>query len=74
MILVLTCAFLVATSCALLVAFNSISPTFSPTLIKNVLIVGCAIIVKETVNLNKLKNQMGEVGRFSRTLVIESSE
>ena len=33
--------------------------SISPTLIKNVLIVGCAIIVKETVNLNKLKNQMG---------------
>jgi hypothetical protein len=30
-----------------------------PTLLKNLVIVGCAILLKETVNLNKLKNALG---------------
>lgn len=33
--------------------------SISPTLVKNLLIVGCGIMVKETVNLNKIKNQVG---------------
>jgi len=31
----------------------------SPTLLNNLLIVGCGILIKETVNLNKLKNHVG---------------
>ena len=31
----------------------------SPALLNNLLVVGCAILLKETVNLNKLKNQVG---------------
>ena len=31
----------------------------SPALLKNLIAIGCAILVKETVNLNKLKNQIG---------------
>lgn len=31
----------------------------SPTLLKNLIAIGCAILIKETVNLNKLKNHMG---------------
>ncbi len=31
----------------------------SPALLNNLLIVGCGILVKETVNLNKLKNHVG---------------
>jgi len=30
-----------------------------PTLLTNLLVVGCAILLKETVNLNKLKNHVG---------------
>ena len=30
-----------------------------PTLLNNLLVVGCAILLKETVNLNKLKNHVG---------------
>lgn len=30
-----------------------------PALLTNLLVVGCAILLKETVNLNKLKNQVG---------------
>lgn len=31
----------------------------SPALLNNLLAVGCAILIKETVNLNKLKNHLG---------------
>jgi hypothetical protein len=31
----------------------------SPTLLNNLVLIGCAILVKETVNLNKLKNHLG---------------
>ena len=31
----------------------------SPALLNNLLIVGCSILIKETVNLNKLKNHVG---------------
>ncbi len=31
----------------------------SPALLNNLLVVGCAILLKETVNLNKLKNHVG---------------
>jgi Transposase DDE domain len=31
----------------------------TPALLNNLLLVGCAILLKETVNLNKLKNQVG---------------
>ena len=30
-----------------------------PALLNNLLVVGCAILIKETVNLNKLKNHVG---------------
>lgn len=42
--------------------------SFSPTLVKNLLLVGCAILVKETVNLNKIKNQMGTLLGNGKTL------
>lgn len=38
---------------------NKFTQELSPTLLKNLVLVGCAILVKETVNLNKLKNQVG---------------
>ncbi len=38
---------------------NEFAQELSPTLLKNLVVVGCAILVKETVNLNKLKNQIG---------------
>lgn len=40
----------------------------SPTLIKNLVIVGCGILVKETVNLNKIKNHVGCLVGNSQTL------
>jgi len=38
---------------------NEFAQDLCPALLKNLIAVGCAILVKETVNLNKLKNQMG---------------
>ena len=32
--------------------------TLSPSLLNNLILVGCAILVKETINLNKLKNHV----------------
>ena len=37
-------------------AFDQYLP---PALLNNLLLVGCAILLKETVNLNKLQNQVG---------------
>lgn len=39
-----------------------------PTLIKNLVIVACGILVKETVNLNKIKNQVGCLASNPQTL------
>ena len=40
----------------------------SPTLLKNLILVGCAILLKETVNLNKLKNALGLLLENEQTL------
>jgi hypothetical protein len=42
--------------------------SISPSLVKNLLLVGCAIMVKETVNLNKIKNQIGPLLSNQKTL------
>ena len=39
-----------------------------PTLLKNLVLVGCAILLKETVNLNKLKNGLGLLLSNDQTL------
>lgn len=44
------------------------SPLLRPSLVKNLLIVGCGILVKETVNLNKIKNQVGPLVANQQTL------
>jgi hypothetical protein len=40
----------------------------NPTLVKNLLIVACGILVKETVNLNKIKNHVGCLAGNPKTL------
>ena len=44
------------------------SPLLRPSLVKNLLIVGCGILVKETVNLSKIKNQVGPLVANNVTL------
>ena len=39
-----------------------------PALLKNLVVVGCAILLKETVNLNKLKNALGLLLEKEQTL------
>ncbi len=40
----------------------------TPALLKNLVLVGCLILVKETVNLNKLKNHVGILLGNNQTL------
>ena len=47
----------------------------SPALLNNLLIVGCGILIKETVNLNKLKNHVGLLAgnRQTKTCLLYTS-
>ena len=47
---------------------NEFAHELSPSLLKNLVLVGCSILVKETVNLNKLKNSLGVLLANKQTL------